>query len=150
MRGDWRKSYSYLSSLSAWNLIPAKDSVLAMLKAKLQEEGLRTYLLAYGAFYKSLSLDQLCNMFDLPEKEVRCACLGTRAEMGPLFTSRSCASIPHKRCGFHHWCLSGISCRLLLWFSVAARDKRQWHVFHFMYAFWLQQERRGTSRCSFL
>jgi hypothetical protein len=33
-------------------------------------QGLRVYLLAYGAFYHSLSQDQLAAMFDLPAKEV--------------------------------------------------------------------------------
>ncbi len=70
MRGDWRKAYDYLAGLTSWNLIPAKEDVLAMLKAKLQQEGLRTYLLTYGAFYHSLSQDQLSDMFDLSEKEV--------------------------------------------------------------------------------
>lgn len=71
MRGDWRKAYEYLAGLTSWNLIPAKEDVLAMLKAKLQQEGLRTYLLTYGAFYHSLSQDQLCDMFDMSEKEAR-------------------------------------------------------------------------------
>lgn len=39
--------------------------------AVLQEGGLRTYLLAYGAYFHSLSLDQLCQMFELPEKQAR-------------------------------------------------------------------------------
>ena len=41
----------------------------------LQEGGLRTYLLAYGAYFHSLSLDQLCQMFELPEKQVRPSCV---------------------------------------------------------------------------
>lgn len=71
MKGEWRKAYETLSQLSSWKLVPKCEEVLAMLKAKLQEEGLRTYLFAYGAYYKSLSHAQLSAMFDLPEKKVR-------------------------------------------------------------------------------
>ena len=38
MQGDWRRAYNYLASLTSWNLVPAKDSLLAMLRSKLQEE----------------------------------------------------------------------------------------------------------------
>ncbi|KAI7845552.1 hypothetical protein COHA_000843 [Chlorella ohadii] len=68
--GDWRRAYQYVTALSCWNLLPQKDAVLGMLRNKLQEEGLRTYLLAYGRFYSSLSIAQLCDMFELPERKV--------------------------------------------------------------------------------
>ena len=70
LKGNWRKAYDYLASVSSWGLLPNKTEVLDMLKGKLQECGLRTYLLSYGAFYRSLSQQQLCEMFDLPEKQV--------------------------------------------------------------------------------
>jgi translation initiation factor 3 subunit C len=70
MAGKWQKAYDYLAGLTSWNLVPHKAFVLALLREKLQEEGLRTYLLAYGSHYQSLSHDQLCEMFDLPEKKV--------------------------------------------------------------------------------
>ena len=70
MKGNWRKAYDYLASVSSWSLLPNKTDVLDMMKAKLQECGLRTYLLSYGSFYRSLSQEQLCKMFDLPDKQV--------------------------------------------------------------------------------
>ena len=67
--GDWKKSYGYVSVLPCWNLLgQSKDVVLGLLKTKFQEEGLRAYLLAHAKFYTSLSMEQLCNMFELPER----------------------------------------------------------------------------------
>ena len=71
LAGDWRRAYGYLSSLSCWGLMPQKEEVLAMLRSRVQVEGLRTYLLAHARFYTSLSLKQLCEMFELPERKVR-------------------------------------------------------------------------------
>ena len=36
----------------------------------LQECGLKTYLFSYGSYYSSLSLQQLAQMFELPEMQV--------------------------------------------------------------------------------
>lgn len=70
MKGDWRKAHTYITALNVWALVPQKDSVLAMLRTKLQAEALRTYLFNYSSQYSSLSLDQLCSMFELEEKKV--------------------------------------------------------------------------------
>lgn len=42
-------------------------AVVAILGKEIQEQGLRTYLFAYGQYYDSLSLDKLCSMFELEE-----------------------------------------------------------------------------------
>lgn len=69
--GDWKKAYHYTSVLSCWGLLGgSKESVLQMLKSKFQEEGLKAYLLAHAKFYTSLSMDQLCNIFELSERKV--------------------------------------------------------------------------------
>ena len=69
--GDWSKAYGYASALQCWTLLgAAKDSVLAMLKTRFQEEGLRTYLLANSRFYSSLSSQQLCELFELAPRRV--------------------------------------------------------------------------------
>jgi len=47
MRGDWLGAYTAVSSLSVWQLVPQREAVLAMLKDKLKEEALRTYLFSY-------------------------------------------------------------------------------------------------------
>jgi translation initiation factor 3 subunit C len=69
-KGDWRRGRELLLSLNAWGLLFNKDGVLEMLAAKIQEEGLRTYLFTYSPQYSSLSLDQLVAMFEIPEKTV--------------------------------------------------------------------------------
>lgn len=59
------QAYDYVSSLTVWNLLPERTSVLAMLQQRIREDGLRTYLLTYSGLYSSMSLQQLCAMFDL-------------------------------------------------------------------------------------
>ena len=62
-----------------------------MLRSKLQEDGLRTYLLAYGRFYSSLSIAQLCDMFELPERKVS---THTLCASTPLYRVKpSCANL---------------------------------------------------------
>lgn len=71
LTGDWRKAFEYTSALSCWGLLGgAKQSVLDMLKSKFQEEGLKSYLVAHAKFYTSLSMEQLCNIFELSERKV--------------------------------------------------------------------------------
>ncbi|XP_024530138.1 eukaryotic translation initiation factor 3 subunit C [Selaginella moellendorffii] len=67
MKGDWEKAVAIVQGLDIWKLLRKREFAMDMLKSKIQEEALRTYLFTYASSYDSLSLDQLMAMFDLPE-----------------------------------------------------------------------------------
>lgn len=73
MKGDWKKCADLLVNLNVWQLVPGEDSgnkIKAMLIEKIKLEGLRTYVLTFAKQYDSLSLTQLCSMFDLNKNTV--------------------------------------------------------------------------------
>jgi translation initiation factor 3 subunit C len=73
MQGDWKTCTDMVSTLDVWQLVPgegAQKKIAAMLTEKSKLEGLRTYLFSFSAQYDSLSLSQLCAMFEMTKNEV--------------------------------------------------------------------------------
>ncbi len=72
-KGDWKTCVDLCTNLEVWNLVPgegANEGIQKMLASKIKLEGLRTYLFAFSKQYESLSLTQLCAMFEMSKNEV--------------------------------------------------------------------------------
>lgn len=75
MQGDWKTCVKLVMDMDVWSAVPgedAEDKIGEMLEKKIKLEGLRTYLFAFSSQYDSLSLSQLCSMFDMTKNEVHC------------------------------------------------------------------------------
>jgi translation initiation factor 3 subunit C len=72
-QGDWKKSRTLIEKIKVWDLMGKEESerIKVMLGRKIQEEGVRTYLFTYSAFYDTLSISSLAEMFDLSTNEIR-------------------------------------------------------------------------------
>ena len=73
LKGDWKTCAELVSNLDVWQLFPGEDALTQipkMLTEKVKLEGLRTYLFAFSSQYDSLSLSQLCGMFEMSKNEV--------------------------------------------------------------------------------
>lgn len=74
LKGDWRRCRDYVindkMNAKVWNLFRNADAVKRMVVGRIQEETLRTYLLMYSTVYQTVSLDMLCELFELDRQRV--------------------------------------------------------------------------------
>jgi translation initiation factor 3 subunit C len=70
LKGDWHAAADLLLGLNIWKLLPNDKEIKELLRRKLQEEGLRTYLFTYSAYYDAISLKELASLFELPTNVV--------------------------------------------------------------------------------
>eukprot|EP01111_Echinosteliopsis_oligospora_P003428 TRINITY_DN1543_c0_g1_i1.p1 TRINITY_DN1543_c0_g1~~TRINITY_DN1543_c0_g1_i1.p1 ORF type:complete len:639 (+),score=198.31 TRINITY_DN1543_c0_g1_i1:1006-2922(+) len=68
--GNWKQTVELINSLKVWALVPNSDSVKSNLRTRIQEEGLRTYMFTYGAYYETMNLKDIAEMFELPKNKV--------------------------------------------------------------------------------
>jgi translation initiation factor 3 subunit C len=73
LSGEWQKALDLLMGLEVWKLIPndGAENARVLLRARIKEEAVRTYLLLNGDHYESLSLNYLTEMFGMEEAAVR-------------------------------------------------------------------------------
>jgi len=69
-KGEWQQCVELVMKLPAWKMITNDEKVREMLKRKIQEEGLRTYLFAYSTFYESFSQAKLAENFELHTNDI--------------------------------------------------------------------------------
>lgn len=70
MKADWRTCADTLLAHKIWNLMPRAEEVKSMLRQKIKEESLRTYMFTYSACYDSISPLVLSRMFDLTNAQI--------------------------------------------------------------------------------
>ncbi|XP_019092268.1 PREDICTED: eukaryotic translation initiation factor 3 subunit C [Camelina sativa] len=70
-KGGFQEAFEVLNSLDVWRVFKNRDSILDMVKARIIEVALRSYLFTYSSScYKSVSLDELAEIFDISESQV--------------------------------------------------------------------------------
>ncbi|KAG7446402.1 eukaryotic translation initiation factor 3 subunit 8 [Guyanagaster necrorhizus] len=68
--GEWERCRDLIQSIKIWSLMPESAAVKEMLAKRIQEQGLRTFLFTYSAYYTTLSLSLLARTFSLPLRTV--------------------------------------------------------------------------------
>ncbi|KNE63201.1 hypothetical protein AMAG_08351 [Allomyces macrogynus ATCC 38327] len=68
--GEWKQAYAYLTAVRVWSYLPDAQGVKAMLRTKVQEAALATWVHQTATQATSLSVPHLAATFELPEARV--------------------------------------------------------------------------------
>jgi len=68
LEGEWERAADALGGMPVWDLLPDPARTRALLKSKMQSEGLRAYLISSYAHYDSLALADVARRFGLSDK----------------------------------------------------------------------------------
>ena len=71
--GDWRGCLAAVERLNAWKLIPApaRAGLHDKLEGLIKQEALRTMLFAHAAFFQSIRIGDLVDVYEMPDDKVR-------------------------------------------------------------------------------
>lgn len=69
--GDWQRCRDLILSIRAWTLMPGTDVIKQMLEQKIKECGLSVYLLTFGRYYDTVSLDHLALEFQMKREQIQ-------------------------------------------------------------------------------
>ncbi|KAI6175685.1 Eukaryotic translation initiation factor 3 subunit C [Aphelenchoides bicaudatus] len=74
LNGDWLKCRDFLinekMNAKIWNLFREPEKIKSMLIERIQKQTLKTHLFMYATVYKSVSVDNLCKVFELDQQVV--------------------------------------------------------------------------------
>jgi len=71
--GDWRGCYQMIEGLGVWKLMHEQASMMLREKLKqlIKQESLRTTLFAHSAYFQSIKISDLVEVYEMPEEQVR-------------------------------------------------------------------------------
>jgi translation initiation factor 3 subunit C len=64
--GNWRECERHMMTVTIWEQLPNPEAIRMMLKHKIRESGLYSFMYSTGSCYSSLSIERLAKDYDLP------------------------------------------------------------------------------------
>jgi translation initiation factor 3 subunit C len=64
--GNWRECERYMMNVRIWDMLPNPEAVRMMIKHKIREASLYSFMYSTGPCYSALSMERLAKEYDLP------------------------------------------------------------------------------------